>query len=256
MSNPATPSQKFTLYKDNTGAFSFTLLSGETPIDIVNEYLTLRVVFYARTGGIETGEFLFDYDLADLTLTNTNTVSSTITKERVNQLFGKGLNFVQLVVTTATRTETLYVNQVQVFNDTNGAELSNASTLDVDGDFNVTVSVSLLETPVQLDGVILIDGQFTTNRDFRFNDLSLAITKARALIADGYKKVVLRATLDASNQPIGLGANSYYDLYDEGIIFQSDFDVWKQYVTNGGTLAQSDMLYDVPQNKLSINING
>lgn len=147
MSNPATPSQKFTLYKDNTGAFSFTLLSGESPIDIVNEYLTLRVVFYARTGGIETGEFLFDYDLADLTLTNTNTVSATITKERVNQLFGKGLNFVQLVVTTATRTETLYVNQVQVFNDTNGAELSNASTLDVDGDFNVTVNVSTL-TPV------------------------------------------------------------------------------------------------------------
>jgi hypothetical protein len=154
MSNPARPSENFTLYKDNTGAFSFTLVRGENPIDIVNEYLTLRVVFYNRTGGIETGEFLFDYDLADLTLTNTNTVSAIITKERVNQLFGRGLCFVELVITTASKTESLYVNQVQVFANIQGAEKSNDATLDVDNEFNVTIDVTTLVIPTIPDSVI------------------------------------------------------------------------------------------------------
>jgi hypothetical protein len=253
MSNPATYNFE-AYYGDTYGlVFVFTDANGD-PLDILSTFTELTYDIFTKN---KEDDPLVSLSLVSgFTVTDGNKLVGAITAEQNETLFGSPIKYAEMRVTYNGTKETL-LKGTYIVNRAQGNQSSNDSPLTLAIDLEaieVNVSLSLLEVPVDLE-TILVSGKFPSNSGFRYNDIDLAITRARALIADGYGKVVIRAFLDVNNQPIGL-TESYYDLYDEGIIFQSDFDVWKQYVTNGGSLLQSDLLYDVPQNELSINING
>jgi hypothetical protein len=47
----------------------------------------------------------------------------------------------------------------------------------------------------------------------------------------------------------------YYDLYDEGILFDSAFDPWRKFLLSGGALNLAELLYPVRLDRTMVTIN-
>jgi|11_taG_2_1085331.scaffolds.fasta_scaffold01196_4 hypothetical protein len=117
-----------------------------------------------------------------------------------------------------------------------------------------TVTGQASAVVVEPNGVILVDGRYSGNSGTKYDDIDLAITAARARIADDWSKATIKAYLDASGDPIGLGTSDILALRAEGIFFESPFDAWEDFVFVGGNLNNDDLLYNIDNENLKIDL--
>ena len=100
-----------------------------------------------------------------------------------------------------------------------------------------------------------VDASFTDLGNPRFTTVELALVWARAQTPTRTNPVVVKCFLDGSNNPLAVPSDEdYYDLMDEGIRFVSDFDVWKDFVSNGGNANNDELLYDIDNENLTLDL--
>lgn len=100
-----------------------------------------------------------------------------------------------------------------------------------------------------------VDASFGDLGNPRFTTVELALVWARTQTPTRTNPVVVKCFLDGSNNPLAVPSDEdYYDLLDEGIRFVSDFDVWKDFVSNGGNVNNDELLYDIDNENLTLDL--
>lgn len=250
----ATPTKKNIYgYKGNDLSIVWDLTDKETgdPIDINATYDAIVFNIYKRNSEANSE---IEYTLDDgLTVSSTNRLTATISDTQTDSLRNKFLYF-KLTVTIGTVEKTFHTGNYIVYDDVEGAQTDTGFTLSIDNTTKVTeiqTSGLYAEALAELakvtvpDTVILVDGNLTQNENPAFDNIDDAVTAAYAVIADGASKCVIRAYADASGVPYTLDGYDYYTLRDANIFFESPFDPWKDFVTNGGNINNEDLLYEI-----------
>lgn len=92
------------------------------------------------------------------------------------------------------------------------------------------------------------------NQSPYFDNVEDAVEFAVYLEASRTNPVTIRLFSDDDKNPYNLDGYDYYDLYDDGIIIESAYDVWQKFIFAGGDLNLSNLLYDVKLERARIEV--
>jgi hypothetical protein len=260
----ATPTDKdIFAYKGNDLSiiWDFVDANDNSAIDINDVYDSITFKIYKRNNEANPE---IEYTIGSgLTVSSTNRLTATLTDSQNDSLRSKFLYF-KLIVKVGTTDKTFQTGNYTVYDNVEGAQTDTGFTLSIDNSTQVTeiqTSGLYAEALAELakvtvpDTVILVDGGLTQNENPAFDNIDDAVTAAYAVIAGGASKVVIRAYANSSGVPYTLDGYDYYTLRDSGIYFESPFDTWKNYVTNGGNFDANDLLYTIDLNEIVLTID-
>lgn len=230
----------------DTLQYSFTFNEDDSPLDLTAKD-EITVILRNKNSTI----FTHTVTGGDLTISPNNKISGEASSE-VMDIANRSYDLIIFFDNDMKQTWVMF--DVKIF-DENSELHSSASDWTIDIDTTAgTVSGQATQQIVNPNGIILVDGRYTQNSGVLYDDIDLAITGARARIADDWDKAVIKAYLDSSGVPIGLGDNDYYDLQDEGIYFESEFDPVNRLI-NGGDFDVEELLYTYDLEETNINLN-
>lgn len=229
----------------DTLAYSFTFLEDGQELNLSDKE---EITVVLRSGK----NIVFQHNKADLTIEG-GKLSGIATSEQMD-VSVRSYDLIIFFDNDIRQTWVMF--DVKIFNE-KGRDHSSPSewTISIDTETGTAIGQAS-KVVVNPNGIILVDGRYNQNTGSTFDDIDLALTAARAWLSDGYSKVTVKAYLDSNNQPIGLPLHeNYYDLQEEGIYFESDFDPWSRYVTTGGNFDANELLYTVDFNEIVLTID-